>query len=93
MIDRHSISEARRNLPTLMREAETGKPVELARHGKPVAVLIAYPLFERLTANRRGFAKAYRSFLKDFNIRKLSLNPDELFEDVREEVPGRSVHL
>ena len=39
--DRQSIAEARRNLPSLIREAESGKAVELTRRGEPVAVLIS----------------------------------------------------
>ena len=38
---RQSIAEARNNLPTLVREAESGKPVELSRRGESVAVLIS----------------------------------------------------
>ena len=37
---RHSIAEARSSLPRLIREAESGKPVELTRRGQPVAVLV-----------------------------------------------------
>ncbi|MDZ7669890.1 MAG: type II toxin-antitoxin system prevent-host-death family antitoxin [Gammaproteobacteria bacterium] len=38
MSDRHSIAEARSNLPRLVREAESGKAVELTRRGEAVAV-------------------------------------------------------
>ena len=46
MTDRHSIVEARRNLPELIREAENGKEVELTRRGKPVAMLSSYRAFK-----------------------------------------------
>jgi len=45
----HSIAEARNNLPSLVRAAESGKAVELTRRGKPVAVLIGRRQYERLT--------------------------------------------
>ena len=93
MTDRHSISEARRNLPTLIREAENGKAVELTRRGEPVAMLIGRRLFERLASNRRGFIEAYRDFTNDVDLAELALDPDGLFGDVREETPGRDVRL
>ena len=40
MARQHSIAEARSSLPSLVREAESGKAVELTRRGEPVAVLI-----------------------------------------------------
>ena len=93
MTDRHSISEARRNLPTLIREAENGKAVELTRRGEPVAMLIGRRLFERLASNRRGFIETYRDFTNDVDLAELALDPDGLFGDVREETPGRDVRL
>ena len=93
MTDRHSIAEARRNLPTLIREAENGKAVELTRRGEPVAVLVGRRLFERLASNRRGFIETYCDFTNDFDLAELALDPDRLFEDVREETPGRDVQL
>ena len=43
-----SIAETRRNLPSLVREAENGRTVRLTRRGKPVALLIGQREFERL---------------------------------------------
>ena len=42
MSRRHSIAEARNHLPELVRQAESGKPVELTRRGEPVAELKNY---------------------------------------------------
>ena len=93
MTDRHSIAEARRNLPTLIREAENGKTVELTRYGEPVAMLIGRRLFERLASNRGGFTEAYRDFTTEVDLAELAFDPDELFGEVREETPGRDVQL
>ena len=93
MNDRHSIAEARRNLPRLVREAENGKAVELTRRGEPVAVLIGRRHFDRLAAGRRGFAQAYRDFTTEVDLAELALDPDELFSGTREETPGRDVRL
>ena len=92
-MDRHSIADARRNLPSLVREAENGKAVELTRRGEPVAVLLGRPAFERLTSGRRGFGDAYREFAKSVDLAGLALDPHELFADVREATTGREVRL
>ena len=93
MTDRHSIAEARRNLPALVREAENGKEVELTRRGKPVAMLISHRTFKHLTSIRRGFVAAYRDFTINIDVSNLELNPDELFGDVREETGGRDIRF
>ena len=93
MHDRHSITEARRNLPRLIREAEGGKAVELTRRGNPVAVLIGQRHFERLTASRRGFAQAYDEFAANVDLAELTLDPDQLFAGTRQEITGRTVRL
>ena len=88
--ERRSIAEARRNLPSLVRDAQNGRAVELTRRGEPVAVLIGHREFGRLTSGRRGFGKAYREFASAFG---LALDPDELFGDVREKTAGHDVRL
>ena len=93
MSGQHSIADARRNLPTLIRDAENGKAVELTRRGELVAVLIGRREFERLTSGRRGFAEAYRRFAQSVELAKLALDPDELFAIAREEDSGRDVRL
>ena len=93
MTDRYSIAEARRNLPTLVRTAESGTAVELTRHGEPVAVLVGQKAFERLAAGRRRFTEAYEAFERDTDLPTLALNPDEVFGTVRDVVPGRDVEL
>lgn len=93
MTDRRSIAEARRNLPTLVRVAESGTAVELTRHGEPVAVLIGWKAFERLVAGRRRSTEAYAAFAKDTDMQTLELDPDEVFGTVRAVTPGRDIEL
>ena len=93
MTDKHSIAEARSNLPRLVREAEHGKTVELTRRGEPVAVLIGHRQFERLTSNYRSFNDAYRGFKKEFDLANLAIDPDELFAGTRDDTRGRKVNL
>ena len=87
----YPIAEARRNLPSLIREAEKGETVRLTRRGEPVAVLVGLRSFERLTGGRRRFTDALRDFATDTGASELALDPDELFGDLRDPEPGRDV--
>ena len=93
MGDRHSISEARSNLPRLVREAECGKAVELTRRGEAVAVLVGRRQYERLVGHHRSFFDAYEKFKKDVDLAELAIDPDELFASARDDARGRDVHL
>ena len=93
MTDKHSIAEARRNLPKLVRAVEHGVAVELTRRGKPVAVLIGCKRFERLASSRRSFVTAYQVFRNESDLTELALDPDKLFARQREKTPGRNVWL
>ena len=91
MTQQYSIADARRNLPSLIREAENGRTVELTRRGELVAVLVGRQTFEQLSTGRRDFADAYRDFREAFDLNELALNPDELFEGTRDTASGRRI--
>ena len=93
MAKQHSIAEARNNLPSLVRAAESGKAVELTRRGEPVAVLIGRRQYERLTLKYRGFSEAYGDFTRKIDLEELAINPDELFAGARDDIHGREVNL
>ena len=93
MAKQHSISEARNNLPSLVREAESGKAVELTRRGEPVAVLIGRRQYERLTLKYRRFSEAYGDFTRENDLEELAIDPDELFAGARDDIHGREVNL
>lgn len=93
MGDRHSIAEARSNLPRLVREAELGKPVELTRRGEPVAVLIGHRQYEQLTGKFRGFFDAFREFEASVDLAELDIDPDDVFAPARDDSRGRDVRL
>ena len=93
MADQHSIAEARRNLPRLVREAELGKTVRLTRRGKPVAVLLGHRSFERIVAGRRRFSEAYEEFTRTVDLSELDLDPAELLEGVRDTSSGRESQI
>ena len=93
MSDRHSISEARSNLPKLVREAERGKAVELTRRGEAVAVLVGCRQYERLIGRHRSFFDAYEEFKEDVDLAELAIDPDELFAGTRDDTRGRDIRL
>ncbi len=84
LTEHHSIADARRNLPSLVRDAENGETVEITRKGEPVAVLVSHREFERLASGRRGFGEAYEEFANAVGLSELALDPDELFGGVRQ---------
>ena len=93
MSDKHSIAEARSNLPRLVREAESGKAVELTRRGEAVAVLIGRRQYERLIGRYRSFLDAYDDFIQDVDLVQLDIDPDELFAGTRDQTRGRDIRL
>jgi prevent-host-death family protein len=93
MARRHSIAEARNSLPRLVREAESGKPVELTRRGKAVAMLIGRRDYDRLTSDQRSFGEAYAALASEINLPSLAIDPDEVFASVRDRAPARKVTL
>ena len=88
-----SIAEARTNLPKLVRDAESGTVVELTRRGRPVAVLLGWTEYGRLTAGSQGFSEAYDNFRREVDLRQLAIDPDEVFGTARDRTPGRGVIL
>lgn len=93
MRTQHSIAEARYNLPKLVREAEAGEPIELTRRGESVAVLLGRREYERLAARARRFSEAWSEFTREIDLSELRIDPDEIFNDVRDTQPGRNVGL
>ena len=90
---RHSIAEARSSLSRLIREAESGKPVELTRRGEPVAVLVGRQHYMRLTSGRRKFSEAHGEFTRQVDLRELAIDPGAVFAGATDQTPGRDVDL
>lgn len=93
MAKQQSIAEARSSLSILVREAESGKAVELTRRGVPVAVLIGRRQYMRLTSRYRRFSEAYDEFTRTFSLEGLAIDPDEVFAGARDGTRGREVKL
>jgi antitoxin (DNA-binding transcriptional repressor) of toxin-antitoxin stability system len=70
---------------------EKGKPIEITRRGKPVAVVISQSEYQRLTSQQEGFGKTLREFRQKYRIDTLNIDPDEVFSTVRDRTMGREV--
>lgn len=93
MGQQHSIAEARSRLPRLVREAESGKAVELTRRGEGVAVLIGRKQYQRLVSRSRLFSEAWDDFTREVDLSELKIDPDEVFAGTRADAPGRDADL
>ena len=89
MSKRVSIAEARDHLPSLIRSAEHGEPVELTRRGKMVAVLVSSRDYERLKTGRPDLWEAIQKFRSEHDLSDLGV--EEVFADVRDRTPCRSL--
>ena len=93
MKKQQSIAEARSNLPQLVREVESGEPIELTRRGESVAVLIGRRQYESLVTRSRRFSEAWDEFTREVELSELEINPDEIFHGLRDTKPGRDIGL
>ena len=91
MLKRFSIAEARDQFASLVRGVEKTPAVEITRRGEPVAVLLSWREYQRLTS-REKFWDRYASFRGKFDLAGLAIEP-EVFEGVRDTSPGRQVSL
>ena len=92
MLKQYSIADARKNLPAVVDEAQTGSEVQLTRRGRPVAVVVSVDQFERMKAERTTFADSYREFRRRFPEGKAGISA-RYFKGLRERGAGRKVDL
>ena len=91
MTKSYSIAEARNRFTSILRDAETGPPIEITRHGQTVAVILSWQEYLRLSA-KKDFWDSYNSFREVFDLSELAIEP-EAFDGVRDLSPGREVDL
>jgi prevent-host-death family protein len=92
MARRYSIAEARQELPRLVRRLERGRPLEITRLGKPVAVLMSAAEYLRLEGERPSFNETVRGLRSRLAVESLGI-ADEDFRSLREAGPGRKAAL
>lgn len=86
-----SISDARENLPSLVRDAERGHTVTLTRRGEPVAVLISTERYRTHAKSSVPLSEALEHFRNTFDLDELDIAA--VYEDVRDRSTGRNVEL
>jgi prevent-host-death family protein len=92
METRYTIAEARNKLPAIVHSVETGPPVRLTRHGRPVAVLLSIRQYERLSRQKEGYWSALKSFRELMEKEDIRIT-DEDFDGLRDDSRGREVEL
>lgn len=86
-----SISDARENLPSLVRDAERGLTVTLTRRGEPVAVLISTERYRTHAKSSIPLSRALEEFRNAFDLDELDI--ESAYEDIRDRTTGRPVEL
>ena len=92
----YSIADARRNLPSLVDEAESGSEVRLTRRGKAVAVVVSVEAYERLKSQRGSFGEAYQAFREKYPADRIAgeqVAGPTYFRGLRDRSRGRKVEL
>jgi antitoxin (DNA-binding transcriptional repressor) of toxin-antitoxin stability system len=74
-------------------EVEQVGSIEITRRGEPVAVLVSKIQFDRMQSEQMGFWKAYQSFKKKVDLENAAINPDEIWNGVRDRSRGRELNL
>jgi prevent-host-death family protein len=84
MSRRYSIAKARENLAAILDELDHERTIEITRRGRPVAVLISKATFDQMNSPRQGFWSAYEAFQRRWNLSDLNIDPDEIWDNVRD---------
>lgn len=90
MSNAYSISDARRSLPQIVHDAESGTELQITRRGQVVAVLIGIRQFELLKAKDQSFMQAYMRFREQVDADMLIPNTGKsILHGLRDTGPGR----
>jgi prevent-host-death family protein len=84
-----SVADAKNHLPAILHEVEQGSPVEITRHGKPVAVILSMNDYRRLDGRRPDLVEALRDWRANAAITDEEI--EEVFANTRDRSPGREI--
>ena len=88
----YSITQMQENPEGVMQAVEREKAIEITRQGKQVAVLLSVDEYRRLIGERQSnLDVALAKFRQDLVEEGLDIDPDEMFKDVRDRSPARTV--
>lgn len=91
MPNQYSIAQARDRFAQIIHDAENGKSIQIVRRGKPVAVVLSLGEYQRLISDKIGFGASLAEFRQKYQIQNWDIDPDEVFDDVRDRSLGREV--
>ena len=92
MQKQYPISVAKNKLPSIIHNVEDGSPIQLTRHGKPVAVLVSFAQYQGLVNQKKDFWTALTYFKKGFQEGE-PLVEEQDFDGLRDESRGRDVNF
>ncbi|KAM3097856.1 type II toxin-antitoxin system Phd/YefM family antitoxin [Phormidesmis sp. 146-12] len=88
----YSITQMQENPEGVMQAVEREKAIEITRQGKQVAVLLSVDEYRRLVGERQSdLDVALAKFRQGLAEEELDIDPDEMFKDVRDRSPARTV--
>lgn len=76
-------------MAALVHDLNKKGPIELTRRGEPVAVLLSLQDYQRLMLQRVDFWRSYQEFRR--TTPASGIEPEEVFQDVRDRTVGREV--
>ncbi len=87
--------DAKNRLSAVVHDVESGSPVELTRHGKPVAVLLGVDAYRRRQDEHQTFGRLFDRFVQQWPVDDASVDEhdDDPFAGVRSRDAGRPVDL
>lgn len=91
---RVSVAEAKNHLPALLHEAEQSGPIEIMRHERPVAVIVAHDEFERLKRSSRARKRTFAAVVawREKHAKELSeLDVTGVLAGTRDQKAGRPI--
>ena len=88
----YSITDIPGHLSAILHTVEAGEPVELTRNGETVAVVLSFHSYQQMKPFQKDFWKALQTFRREYDIAHLDIE-DDLFQNVREQSPGREVSV
>ena len=94
--------DAKNRLSEVLRGVESGDPVELTRHGKPVAVILDSESYSNLQSEQGSFGRLYQRFTQEWPAddtdrpgtgAATDVDQDDPFSGIRSTDTGRVVEL
>ncbi|BAY90968.1 MULTISPECIES: type II toxin-antitoxin system Phd/YefM family antitoxin [unclassified Tolypothrix] len=93
MSQQYSIEEIPVNFNRIIEEVEQGEPIQITRQGQQVAVILSSAEYERLLNKSPRFWESVTKFRQEIIEEGIDINPDEVWQDVRDKSSGREVNL